>query len=221
MWMKTTALLNKVKEDYNEIASEFSETRKRPWPEFELFKKYADSFGPKAKILDVGCGNGRLAHALHTPGLKLDYVGVDNSTELIKLAKELNPEVEFKHGDILEIPCPDKSFDIVFAIAVLHHVPSKKLQLQAMSEIKRVLKKGGIAIVTAWNLWEQKKYEDCIDKKTHDSLIPWGDSKKVKRFYHAFTAEELAELISESGLEPMQKKIRKSHNFIFVCYEKN
>lgn len=214
MRMKTTEILKKVKRDYAEIAAEFSATRQKPWPEFELFKKYAKKFGPKAKILDVGCGNGRLAGALESQ----NYIGMDNSRALLKIAKKSYKKAKFKYGDILKIPFPAKTFELVFAIAVLHHIPPGKLQLQAIQEIKRVLKKGGRAIITVWNLW-QKKYKAHIDPKTHEALIPW--KKKIKRYYYAFKAAELAALLKRAGFSILKKHIKNSHNFIFVCHEKS
>ncbi len=218
--MKTTDLLNKVKKDYNDIADEFSVTRNRPWHEFELFKQYVDEAGLSARILDVGCGNGRLACALKHS----QYIGIDNSRKLLKLAREKNPTFSFKYGDILKIPFQNHSFEIVFAVAVLHHIPSRALQLVALKELKRVTKLGGKVIITVWNLW-QRKYEKYIDKATHESFIPWGVYKKTERYYHAFTSEEIEELIRKSGFAILKKVTLgtdncDANNFVFVCVEK-
>lgn len=218
--MQTTDLLKKVKQDYNTIAEEFSVTRNRPWHEFELFKKIVEESGPSARILDVGCGNGRLASALKHS----QYIGIDNSRKLLKLAREKNPTFSFKYGDILKIPFQNHSFEIVFAVAVLHHVPSRALQLTALKELKRVTKLGGKVIITVWNLW-QPKYEKYIDRKTHESFIPWGVYKKTERYYHAFTAQEIEELIKRAGFNVLKKVTLgtdncDANNFVFVCVEK-
>ena len=71
-----------TKETYELIGSEFSDTRESVWPEMErLVKKYIQRGD---KVLDVGCGNGRLLKVLEG----VEYLGVDGSEVLIKEAKK-------------------------------------------------------------------------------------------------------------------------------------
>lgn len=191
--MKAKRLLKKVKRDYTVISDEFAATRQRPWDEFEIIKRV---ILPGQKLLDAGCGNGRLAKYLSDS--KIEYIGVDNNRSLLKIAGKENPDIQFKFGDVAKLPFPAGSFDVVCCIAVLHHLPGAKLQLKALRELKRVLKKDGVLIITVWNLW-QKKYRKYIDRKTHEALIPWGAEKKVQRFYHAFTKAEFKRLIKRAG----------------------
>lgn len=167
--------------------------------------------------MDAGCGNGRLADFLKDEPIK--YTGIDNSKELLKIAKKKYPKLTFRHGDILKLPFPKAYFDSVWCIAVLHHLPAKSLQLKALKEMKRVLKKNGVLLLTVWNLW-QKKYRKYINKKTRHAFIPWGPEKKVKRFYYAFTKEELCKLICQAGLTPSTLN-PTPHNFSFACHEKS
>ena len=98
------------------------------------------------KILDYGCGSGENCVLLASRGAK--PVGVDVSPELIELGKkrlamhDLNDAAEFRVGSAHELPLEDESIDIVFGMAILHHLD---LQL-ASQEVFRVLKKGGRAI---------------------------------------------------------------------------
>ena len=77
-------LLTLVKSSYEEIADQFNQTRKKHlWPELiELTKEIKTG----DKILDIGCGNGRLLEAFGNK--KVNYLGVDNSEKLINLARE-------------------------------------------------------------------------------------------------------------------------------------
>ncbi|MBU3942929.1 class I SAM-dependent methyltransferase, partial [Patescibacteria group bacterium] len=170
-------LVNKTKADYNLISGDFSRTRNRLWEEITfLFKTEKNE-----KVLDSGCGNGRYYELLkHT-----DYTGVDNSRELIQIARGKYPEAKFQVADALALPFPDNSFDQVYSIAVLHHIPSKELRLKFLREIKRVLKPNGKVTLTAWK-FHQKKERRLLIKYTilkiigiskldfMDILEPWG-----------------------------------------------
>lgn len=170
-------IIKKTKEDYNRIAPHFDVTRKLPWDEFEEFKKY---IWENANILDLGCGNGRLVSFLNkitkdSPLLQRTvlcnrYVGLDISEEIIKTAKKNHPGFEFLIGDFSKLPFEDDTFDIIFSIASFHHIPSEELRLEALEEMKRVLRKDGKILMTVWNLWDQEKYQRYI-KSTTDEWI--------------------------------------------------
>jgi ubiquinone/menaquinone biosynthesis C-methylase UbiE len=82
--MHSKRIQKKVKDDYNQIAEGFSETRQFPWKDFECFKAY---YRPNFAVLDLGCGNGRLLTFLENEGFK-SYLGLDQSAELLKQAKK-------------------------------------------------------------------------------------------------------------------------------------
>lgn len=210
---KAKKLLQGVKETYNTIAEEFSDTRHTNWEEFEFFGKYIQ---PNSEILDLGCGNGRLIKFLDQKTVGFEkpayhYLGVDNSENLLKKAQIIHPKQTFVLGDQLAIPVAENTIDLLFNIAAFHHLPDKKSQLQGLEEMKRVLKKDGYLFITVWNLW-QKRYIKPIIKavlksifslgyyRFNDLFIPWGKSK-IPRYYHAFLPAEFEKRIQESGLE--------------------
>ena len=146
-------LLNKTKEDYTLIADDFSRTRQRIWDEIRfLFDNYLIEGD---RILDLGCGNGRYYETVKGKGV--DYVGVDNSERLIKLAQKKHPGVKFQTADALNLPFPDNHFDKVYSIAVLHHMPSREFRSQFLKEAKRVLKQEGLLILTVWKFYGKKE----------------------------------------------------------------
>jgi ubiquinone/menaquinone biosynthesis C-methylase UbiE len=106
-------------------------------------------------ILDIGCGPGTITTGLAKYASKGSIIGVDISTAVLDKAKILAAEanvptqgpgaVVFEQGNVLErLPYSDASFDIVFASQVFGHIHDPDLQLRAMTEIRRVLKPGGI-----------------------------------------------------------------------------
>jgi ubiquinone/menaquinone biosynthesis C-methylase UbiE len=98
------------------------------------------------KLLDLGCGNGRLYKRIQSLGV--DYTGIDLSENLIKKAEELYPQAKFYVASALDLSFPDSTFDKIISIAVLHHIPSYKLRIKFMEEVHRVLKKDGQLILT-------------------------------------------------------------------------
>jgi len=163
-------LLNIVKKNYQEIASHFSETReKHLWPALLDLTKNVPN---KSKVLDVGCGNGRLVKAFLEK--EVSYLGVDNSEEFIKQAKlkyvsesisEDNKtklkikgsDIDFKLADILDLGSVKSfDFDYVFSIAVLQHIPGKDLQIQSLRQLKNKVKKNGKIILSVWNMWSSE-----------------------------------------------------------------
>lgn len=207
-------ILQEVKRSYSAIAHEFDATRDRPWPEFSIFlKEIKKRFIYKKRLatLDVGCGNGRLSHFLKNE--PIEYVGVDNNRTMLRIAKKKNPHVTFRFAEITKLPFSTHSFDTVWCIAVLHHLPTKKLRVKALKEIKRILKKNGLLMLTVWNLW-QPKYRKYIDKKTQNAEIPW--KKKILRYYYAFKQNELHDLLKNAGFKKI-KKVKSNHNFAFIA----
>jgi ubiquinone/menaquinone biosynthesis C-methylase UbiE len=208
-------LLKKVVDDYDSIADSFDRTRKNQWKEFEIFLPFIKN---GANFADIGCGNGRLLKFLEKHK-KLNYVGIDNSSNLLDKAKLENPDANFLLGDMLGIPLDDNSQDIIGSIAAFHHIPSKELRIKAINEFARVMKDKAILLLTVWNLF-QKKYEGFIGKNQdygdQDSFIPWGKSG-VDRYYYAFKLDEIKKLLSEK-FDIIQ--YHKGNNFVFVCRKK-
>ena len=139
---------------------------------------------------------------------------------MLRIAKNKNPKARFIYGDILKLPFPAKSFDTIWCIAILHHLPTEKLREKALVEMKRVLKKNGVLMITVWNLLAQEKYAKYINPANRDGFIPWGQAKTTHRYYHAFTPRELADLIKKTGLK-IHKKLANNRNIAFICHEKS
>ena len=85
-------ILRLVKDNYAAIAVDFDISRRKEiGPEI---RRLTEEVGRGAKVLDAGCGNGRLLEALSNNEIK--YLGFDNSAALIALAKKKYPEKDFR-----------------------------------------------------------------------------------------------------------------------------
>lgn len=116
----------------------------RPWSRAyhaAWMRRMIELVRPHGAILDLGCGNGVLGEFLSKD--EYDTTGIDIAENMISYAeKRLRRAVV---GDAEALPFPDQSFDIVFARALLHHLPHPD---QGMREIVRVLRPGGRLITT-------------------------------------------------------------------------
>ncbi len=87
--------------------------------------KILDDLPPKAKVLDVGCGTGNpMAKCIVERGFRV--VGVDQSKEMLKIAKTIIPEAEFIHGDMVGVQFAEKfaaivAWDSIFHVERQHH----------------------------------------------------------------------------------------------------
>jgi len=206
-------LLDKTREDYNLISDDFSRTRNKNWEELTFL---ANSVSANARILDLGCGNGRLYEMFKDK--IVGYCGIDISEKLIEIAKSRYPGVRFRVGDALNLPFSDNIFDRVFGIAIFHHIPSKELRLQFLLEAKRVLKPKGQLILTVWYIAPWKKsliiFKNLLLKiiglskiDLSDNFVDWGD--KTRRYIHFFSASELNNLVNDVGLNLKEIRVLK------------
>lgn len=212
-------ILNQIKASYNIIADDFNKTRSYLWPGLQGFKKYVKDGD---RILDLGCGNGKLRLLFKDvnpstssgQGFKIDYIGVDSSEALIKIAEARKDfEIEnqkFLVADAQNLPFSDNFFDVVFLIGVLHHLPGNKLRLKTLLETKRILKPGGYLIMTNWSggnkkFWRPLFYYTSLkifgksELDFGDVFLPWMGGQ-ISRYYHIFTLTGLKRLIKKSGL---------------------
>lgn len=208
-------IIQQLESDYNQIASHFSQTRFEAWPEFSILRSLIENRSTKTEtvlsLLDIGCGNGRLAAAIPA----VHYTGLDLSSQLLEIAKKTYSQHRFVQGSMLQLPFPDQSFDIVACVAALQHIPSEAYRLKALEEMKRVLKPGGTLFMMNWNLVEQSNYQRylvAVDQgyDPGDYLIPWKNDQgevQAQRYYHGFRIAELAELCENAELQIIKNEL--------------
>jgi ubiquinone/menaquinone biosynthesis C-methylase UbiE len=214
------ALLTLSKEGYNEYAKEFSDSRQYFWRELEFLKNYVQ---PNTEVLDIGCGNGRLVDMFEN--INIHYTGIDFSTELIAIAqKTRGAKGTFQHANALSLPFADNTFDTVFSIAVLHHIPGKENRQRFVSEALRVLKPNGTCVLTTWNTlqWKfvkahlthgLKKLGGASALDFGDIIIPFGKHKR-QRYIHSLSKRNLRNLFEKSGFSDISvQEIKRQSNY--------
>lgn len=116
-----------------------------------------------ADVLDVGCGTGLTDTYL--TGRVGSVSGVDVSAASIQRARELNPGAAYESvAPAAPLPYEDASFDLSFAICVMHHVPVG-LRGGLLAEVSRVTRPGGLVTIFEHNPLNpvtRKVVRDCV-----------------------------------------------------------
>jgi len=108
---------------------------------------------PADRILDFGCGYGRVLGLLHRSGYR-NLLGVDQAPMMIATARERFPEITFERLAFSpRLDLPDASVDATLLFAVLTCVPTDAGQRAIVDEIERVLRPGGLLYIS--DLWIQ------------------------------------------------------------------
>lgn len=96
--------------------------------------------GVGLRILDFGCGSGTLTKKIADQGA--DVLGVDTSPEMIALARQKYPELQFQVADVLRL-APSPTFDVIFSNAVFHWISNHALLVRQLHDL---LKPGGTLV---------------------------------------------------------------------------
>ena len=106
------------------------------------------AISPRARVLEVGSGPGRLATRLAELAPGIQVTGIDIVPEMVERANalaarsEVAERVAFQVGDVAALPFPDASFDVVVSTLSLHHWANP---VKGLAEIYRVLRPDGAA----------------------------------------------------------------------------
>lgn len=117
----------------------------------QLILRLAEKLGgdiTKLNVLDVGCGIGQtdsfLVNRFHM------LYGIDIASAAVERARTVNPTVDYKVYDGFHLPFNEGTFDIVITICVIHHLRFTQRN-NFISEMKRVLKNGGLIMIFEHN----------------------------------------------------------------------
>jgi ubiquinone/menaquinone biosynthesis C-methylase UbiE len=126
---------------WNRVASQkrFSHPLRLEW----LFQHLR----PQARILDYGCGYGRLLNQPSEAGYG-NAVGTDFSDKMLMQCRSQFPHLTLVQNDGLALPFHDRAFEAVLLFAVLTCIPSDDDQRTLLAEVRRVLRPDGILYIS-------------------------------------------------------------------------
>ena len=149
--------------------------------------------GGRGSICDLGCGPGQIARYLHSRGA--EALGVDLSPAMVAEAARCNPAIPFHRGDMLDLPDVDESWGGIAAFYCIIHIPRERV-VDALREMRRVLKPGGMLLLT-FHIGDEVRHLD-----------EWWE-KKVNLDFIFYTPEEMEAWLKEAGFELVETLVRE------------
>jgi len=168
------------------------------------------------KILDIGCGFGKISLELSSPGYSV--TGIDVNTEAIRLSEAASKDLaasmrtevkaEFTVGNASALPFRESSFDLAVMQAFLTSVPDPRERARMIQEAFRVLKpEGCLYLVEFGQNWHLQFYrmrylqDFSVTKEEGSFLARNPETGDVEFIAHHFTEKEIVFLIVDSGFE--------------------
>lgn len=154
----------------------------------------AAGVGPGVRVLDVATGPGYAAARAAARGA--EATGVDFSAEMVALARELHPGIEFGEGDAGALPFEDGAFDAVMANFLMPHVADLPAVVR---ELARVTRPGGRVALTTWDA-EGAVYARGVPEAVAAVGAPPPDLPPGPPFFQYADDAEFAALLADAGL---------------------
>jgi tRNA (uracil-5-)-methyltransferase TRM9 len=204
------------KDVFNEIAPGWYNFR-----HWSIFRRELETLArrwQKGRLLNIGCAHG----PDFLPFIQsFDLYGVDFSPEMLRFASKYAQKFSFSVSLALAeaslLPYTDETFDWAISVATYHHIKGREEKPAALSELRRVLKRGGEAFITVWNHWQSRFWF-----KPKEVAVPWRKrDKTLYRYYYLFTYPELEKLVKKAGFEVLKSFPESSYRFPIKFFSRN
>jgi SAM-dependent methyltransferase len=179
-----------LQDGYDRVAADYArefadEMDQKPFDR-KMLDWLAEKVAGLGPICDLGCGPGQIARYLHRRGV--ETCGVDLSPAMVRHARALNPDIPFEQGDMLALSnVPDETYGGIAAFYSLIHVPRPRL-VDALRELKRVLRPAGTLLVT-FHLGRETLHKDEF----------FGQEVSID--FHFFESAEMKERLTAAGFQ--------------------
>ena len=194
---KTVRAFNKLSKTYDKMYSGYNP--RKNYDKIMNILEVKDNY----KILDVGCGTGKLLSMIRNKNNKVDLYGIDISPKMIEKAKSKKiKNVSLKVGDAEKLEFDNDQFDILITSESFHHYPYPS---KALKEFRRVLKPNGLLILC-------DMYRPTPVRQFMNFMFNFTNTGDVKMY----TKKEIEKLLIEGKYEIIDKKFFYS-SYIYRC----
>ena len=181
-------VLGSIRGSYDQLADEYArriygELSGKPFDR-EMLNRFAAEVSGRGEVCDMGCGPGQVARYLRDAGVAV--FGLDLSPKMLEQARQLNPDISFREGNMLALDLPDESLAGIAAFYAIVNIPKEHLPL-VFREMKRVLQPGGLLLLT-FHTGDEVSHEDEL----------WG--RKISMDFFLLRAEEIRGYLEAAGL---------------------
>lgn len=170
---------------YEKIADIYSKQYFDDLTDSPYIDKFLEKLPRMGEIIDVGSGPGQFSQYMAQKGFGV--VGIDYSKEMLEIAKQKVPNIQFQYMDMRNLEFDEASFDGLLSAYSLIHISTEEIP-NTLKGFYKVLKPGGFLEIIA-----QKGEPD----KTIDE--PFMPSEKM--FFNFFTKERLINYLNEAGFQ--------------------
>ncbi|MCP2620361.1 methyltransferase domain-containing protein [Candidatus Aminicenantes bacterium AC-334-K16] len=173
----------KVSRFYDVVWTEYIPEYQKSEEHWRLF--YSPDEVKGKRILDAGCGTGIFSIIFARHGAD-EVIGLDISAGSLTTARKLKENfnlnnVDFHQADMLHLPFPEESFDVVWAWGTVHHTIDP---WRAMEELIRVLKPGGSILLAVYTKTKITFIHEIIRKLLiRTPRITWQPLSKIMAFF--------------------------------------
>ncbi len=178
-----------------DLAARFPDARAEAPLDLAMIDAFAAAVtsGDDARVLDGGCGGGRMSGYLAARGCLVE--GVDLSAGMVSMARRDHPDLVFTVGSLSDLPYPEDEFVGVMLWYSIIHTPPGGLA-RVFGEVARILRPGGHALVG---------FHSGVG--TRD--VPWAYQRGIHLDRHLHTADHVATQFEAAGLREVCRLVRR------------
>ncbi len=204
---------DELPKSYDCVAADYAEQfkdelTKKPY-DCRMLDRLVETVGKRETICDLGCGAGHIAKYLSGRGAKT--CGIDLSSEMVRQARRLNPEITWQ-GNMLDLKeTSDDSFGGIAAFYSIIHVPRDSV-IDALREMKRVLRPKGSLLLTFHIGREIRHLDEWFDKRVNLDFY-FFETEEMKQYLEA-AGFEIEEAIEREPIPEVEVQTRRAYIFV-------